>query len=148
MLGQVCALSTVGSQSGCLSAGAEEAGKELDRLLAERRCASRAATLPQGQGQVGRWPCDHHRAAGRRYGAHDAIDLIKIRTLAEAHRERYGSDELPGLDADSEIPALIQGTVNASSPAWRRLDMCTDGDGGVEPTGPAGHLNCRAAEGE
>ncbi|WP_351229692.1 MerR family transcriptional regulator [Streptomyces sp. NPDC002133] len=42
--------------------------------------------------------------------------------IAEANRERYGPDELPGLDADSEIPALIQGTVNASSPAWQRLD--------------------------
>ncbi|MEV0486792.1 hypothetical protein AB0I69_40130 [Streptomyces sp. NPDC050508] len=97
---------------------------------------------------MGRWPCDHHRAAGRRYGAHDAIGLIKIRTLAEAHRERYGSDELPDLDADSEIPALVQGTANAPSLAWWRLDMRTDGDGGVEPTGPAGDLNCRAVEGE
>ncbi|MFD7281212.1 MerR family transcriptional regulator [Streptomyces sp. NPDC059862] len=44
------------------------------------------------------------------------------RRIAEAHRERYGPDELPGLDAASEIPALIQGTVNASSPAWQRLD--------------------------
>uniref|UniRef100_A0AAU2K2Q4 MerR family transcriptional regulator n=1 Tax=Streptomyces sp. NBC_00049 TaxID=2903617 RepID=A0AAU2K2Q4_9ACTN len=44
------------------------------------------------------------------------------RRIAEANRERYGSGELPGLDADSEIPALIQGTVNASSPAWERLD--------------------------
>ncbi|MEU2432395.1 MerR family transcriptional regulator [Streptomyces sp. NPDC007861] len=45
------------------------------------------------------------------------------RRIAEAHRERYGPDELPGLDPDSEIPALIQGTVNASSPAWHRLDV-------------------------
>lgn len=45
------------------------------------------------------------------------------RRAAEATRERYGPDELPGLDAASEIPALIQGTVNASSPAWQRLDM-------------------------
>lgn len=44
------------------------------------------------------------------------------RRAAEATRERYGPDELPGLDATSEIPALIQGTVNASSPAWQRLD--------------------------
>ncbi|WP_326594056.1 MerR family transcriptional regulator [Streptomyces sp. NBC_01294] len=42
--------------------------------------------------------------------------------IAEANRKRYGSDELPGLDADSEIPDLIQGTVNAASPAWERLD--------------------------
>ncbi|WP_239515954.1 MULTISPECIES: MerR family transcriptional regulator [unclassified Streptomyces] len=44
------------------------------------------------------------------------------RRIAEAHRERYGPDELPELDTASEIPALIQGTVNASSPAWQRLD--------------------------
>jgi len=44
------------------------------------------------------------------------------RRIVEATRERYGPDELPELDADSEIPALVQGTVNASSPARRRLD--------------------------
>ncbi|MFE0186744.1 MerR family transcriptional regulator [Streptomyces sp. NPDC058989] len=44
------------------------------------------------------------------------------RRIAEATRERYGSDALPQLDAASEIPALIQSTVNASSPAWQRLD--------------------------
>lgn len=42
--------------------------------------------------------------------------------IAEATRERYGSDALPGLDTASDIPALIQGSVNASSPAWQRLD--------------------------
>jgi DNA-binding transcriptional MerR regulator len=44
------------------------------------------------------------------------------RRIAEATRERYGPDELPGQDVASEIPALIQGAVNASSPAWQRLD--------------------------
>ncbi|MCL7380060.1 MerR family transcriptional regulator [Streptomyces sp. 35G-GA-8] len=44
------------------------------------------------------------------------------RRIADANRERYGLDEPPQLDAGSEIPALIQGTVNAASPAWRRLD--------------------------
>ncbi|WP_411140384.1 MerR family transcriptional regulator [Streptomyces sp. x-80] len=44
------------------------------------------------------------------------------RRIAEATRERYGPGELPEPDAASEIPALIQGTVNASSPAWQRLD--------------------------
>ncbi|MFE2749324.1 MerR family transcriptional regulator [Streptomyces scopuliridis] len=44
------------------------------------------------------------------------------RRIAEATRERYGPDELPELDAASEIPALIQDTVNASSPAWQQLD--------------------------
>ncbi|AGP52011.1 MerR family transcriptional regulator [Streptomyces rapamycinicus] len=44
------------------------------------------------------------------------------RRIAKATRERYGPGELPTLDAASEVPALIQGTVNASSPAWQRLD--------------------------
>ncbi|MCX4776256.1 MerR family transcriptional regulator [Streptomyces sp. NBC_01264] len=42
--------------------------------------------------------------------------------IAKATRERNGPHELPGQDEASEIPALIQGTVNASSPAWQRLD--------------------------
>ncbi|MGW0755952.1 MerR family transcriptional regulator [Streptomyces sp. NPDC002814] len=59
--------------------------------------------------------------------AHDlAPDDPRIDTLAdrivEATRHRYGPDTLPELDAASEIPALIQSTVNASSPAWQRLD--------------------------
>ncbi|MFE0172291.1 MerR family transcriptional regulator [Streptomyces sp. NPDC059002] len=44
------------------------------------------------------------------------------RRIAAATRKRYGPDEPPELDAASEIPALIQGTVNASSPAWQRID--------------------------
>lgn len=45
------------------------------------------------------------------------------RRIVEATLERYGSGrELPGLDAASAIPALIQSAVNASSPAWQRLD--------------------------
>ncbi|QFR02035.1 MerR family DNA-binding transcriptional regulator [Streptomyces phaeolivaceus] len=44
------------------------------------------------------------------------------RRIVEATRERYGPDGLPELGSASEIPALVQGTVNASSPAWRRLD--------------------------
>ncbi|MFI0355671.1 MerR family transcriptional regulator [Actinomadura sp. 9N407] len=44
------------------------------------------------------------------------------RRIIEATQKRYGHDQPPGLDASSEIPALIQGTVNASSPAWQRLD--------------------------
>ncbi len=44
------------------------------------------------------------------------------RRIVDATRERYGSDDLPGYDTNSEIPALIQGAVNASSPAWQRLD--------------------------
>lgn len=49
------------------------------------------------------------------------IDDLGHRILA-ATRERYGPGEPPALDAASDIPALIQGTVNDSSPAWRRLD--------------------------
>ncbi|GGU07973.1 MerR family transcriptional regulator [Streptomyces coeruleorubidus] len=44
------------------------------------------------------------------------------RRIVEATRRRYGPDEPPELDAASEIPALIQGSVNALSPAWQRLD--------------------------
>ncbi|MFD6994245.1 MerR family transcriptional regulator [Streptomyces sp. NPDC059943] len=55
-------------------------------------------------------------------GADDPrIDDLADRITA-ATRERYGSGEPPQLDAASEIPALIQDTVDASSPAWRRLD--------------------------
>ncbi|MFH8980059.1 MerR family transcriptional regulator [Streptomyces varsoviensis] len=49
------------------------------------------------------------------------IDAI-ARRIAEATRARYGPDEPPGLNGASEIPALIQGAVNVSSPAWHRLD--------------------------
>jgi DNA-binding transcriptional MerR regulator len=45
------------------------------------------------------------------------------RRIAEATRIRYGTHEPPELDAASDIPALIQGAVNASSPAWQRLDI-------------------------
>lgn len=44
------------------------------------------------------------------------------RRLAVATRERYGTGDLPGQVTGSDIPQLIQGAVNASSPAWRRLD--------------------------
>lgn len=44
------------------------------------------------------------------------------RRIVDATRARYGADDLPGYDTDSEIPALIQGAVNASSPAWQRID--------------------------
>ncbi|MGE7389036.1 MerR family transcriptional regulator [Streptomyces sp. NPDC004126] len=53
------------------------------------------------------------------------------RRIARASRERYGPDPLPGLEGTSEIPALIQGTVNASSPAWQRLDTLIRGQLGV-----------------
>ena len=47
--------------------------------------------------------------------------------MLEATQQRYGADALPGYDADSEIPALIQEAVNSSSPAWRRLDTILRG---------------------
>ncbi|MGW1542212.1 MerR family transcriptional regulator [Streptomyces sp. NPDC002309] len=37
-------------------------------------------------------------------------------------RRRYRDGEVPELKGVSDIPALIQGTINASSPAWQRLD--------------------------
>jgi hypothetical protein len=49
------------------------------------------------------------------------IDDLARRIVA-ATQERYGKGELPELHEASEIPALIQQTVNASSPAWQRLD--------------------------
>jgi DNA-binding transcriptional MerR regulator len=74
----------------------------------------------------------HDGRCRRRYTAQDAIDLIKIRALAEAgvplariRALKAAPDEagdLPGQATGSEIPQLIQGAVNASSPAWRRLD--------------------------
>lgn len=41
--------------------------------------------------------------------------------LISATNARYG-EELPSYDRGSAIPALVQGAVNASSPAWARLD--------------------------
>lgn len=48
------------------------------------------------------------------------VDALAAR-LVSATRARYGP-ELPSYDEGSAIPALVQGAVNASSPAWRRLD--------------------------
>ncbi|MFD4240299.1 MerR family transcriptional regulator [Streptomyces sp. NPDC058525] len=109
---------------------------------------------------------DRDASGYRRYGAGDAIELIKIRTLAEAgvplarvRDLRGATDEefqralreideeltarIRGLRATqwrlrrlatgdlaplpAEIPALIQSTVNAASPAWRRLDTLIRG---------------------
>ncbi|MCR6484765.1 MerR family transcriptional regulator [Amycolatopsis sp. OK19-0408] len=59
-------------------------------------------------------------------GVHDLdphdprVDALASRLVA-ATRARYGT-ELPAYDRGSAIPALVQGAVNASSPAWRRLD--------------------------
>ena len=53
--------------------------------------------------------------------ADPAVERLAGRIVA-ASRRRYGDGELPGQDVESPIPALIQGSVNALSPAWRRLD--------------------------
>ena len=45
------------------------------------------------------------------------------RRIVEATTQRYGTGDLPGQGTGSGIPQLIQGTVNASSPAWQRLDF-------------------------
>ncbi|WIX88563.1 MerR family transcriptional regulator [Amycolatopsis sp. DG1A-15b] len=48
------------------------------------------------------------------------VDALADRLVA-ATRARYGA-ELPAYERGTAIPALVQGAVNASSPAWRRLD--------------------------
>lgn len=50
-----------------------------------------------------------------------AVDDL-ARRVVQATRQRYGAGELPGQGTGSDIPALIQGAVNAESPAWERLD--------------------------
>jgi DNA-binding transcriptional MerR regulator len=42
--------------------------------------------------------------------------------IVAATRQRYDEGELPGQRGDSDMPALVQAAVNASSPAWERLD--------------------------
>ncbi|MEZ0074195.1 MerR family transcriptional regulator [Planotetraspora sp. GP83] len=44
------------------------------------------------------------------------------RRIVGATTDRYGTGDLPGQATASEIPGLIQDAVNASSPAWQRLD--------------------------
>jgi DNA-binding transcriptional MerR regulator len=51
-----------------------------------------------------------------------AIDRLAGR-IVKATRVRYGSSSLPGQEVGSAIPALIQASVSAASPAWRRLDL-------------------------
>ncbi|WIY02587.1 MerR family transcriptional regulator [Amycolatopsis mongoliensis] len=48
------------------------------------------------------------------------VDALADKLISATHA-RYGA-ELPSYDQGSAIPALVQGAVNASSPAWRRLD--------------------------
>jgi DNA-binding transcriptional MerR regulator len=51
-----------------------------------------------------------------------AIDAL-ARRIVRATRQRYGASNLPGQKIGSAIPALIQASVSAASPAWRRLDL-------------------------
>jgi DNA-binding transcriptional MerR regulator len=50
------------------------------------------------------------------------------RRIVTATRSRYAGGELPGQVSGSQIPALIQAAVNASSPAWQRLDALIRAD--------------------
>jgi DNA-binding transcriptional MerR regulator len=64
---------------------------------------------------------DYDRAYDLDPGDPFIVDLA--RRIVGATRQRYGgTDDLPGQATGSDIPDLIQGTVNASSPAWQRLD--------------------------
>jgi hypothetical protein len=49
------------------------------------------------------------------------VQVLADRAVA-ATRDRYDLDKLPGQDITSDIPTLIQAAVNASSPAWERID--------------------------
>jgi DNA-binding transcriptional MerR regulator len=52
----------------------------------------------------------------------DPFIAVLSRRIIDATSQRYGSGDLPGQATGSGIPQLIQGAVNASSAAWRRLD--------------------------
>ncbi|MFI6600281.1 MerR family transcriptional regulator [Nonomuraea sp. NPDC050536] len=53
---------------------------------------------------------------------HDPFIEQLAARMVGATRSRYDPDKLPGQDTASDIPDLVQRAVNASSPAWRRLD--------------------------
>jgi len=63
---------------------------------------------------------DHDRLHGLDPDDPRVDDLA--RRIVDATRSRYGPGDLPGQVTGSPIPALVQGAINASSPAWRRLD--------------------------
>jgi DNA-binding transcriptional MerR regulator len=52
----------------------------------------------------------------------DPLISALSRRIIHATKRRYGAGNLPGQATGSAIPQLIQGAVNASSAAWRRLD--------------------------
>ncbi|MGC7101667.1 MerR family transcriptional regulator [Amycolatopsis lurida] len=60
------------------------------------------------------------------------IDQL-ARQAVQATRARYGNGDLPGQDPASAIPSLIQSAVNASSPAWARIDALIREQLGLEP---------------
>jgi DNA-binding transcriptional MerR regulator len=53
---------------------------------------------------------------------HDPRVDSLARRIVSATRSRYGPGDLPGQLEGSDIPTLVQAAVNASSPAWKRLD--------------------------
>jgi hypothetical protein len=63
---------------------------------------------------------DYDRAPDR--DPHDPKIDDLARRIATATRSRYGAGDVPGHVTSSQIPALIQAAVNASSLAWQRLD--------------------------
>lgn len=59
------------------------------------------------------------------------------RRIVDATTQRYGTGDLPGQATGSEIPRLIQGAVNAASPAWQRLDELIRDELQRDPKAPA-----------
>lgn len=85
-----------------------------------------ALDLFQDQAQSLTDPClrrivlDYDRAHDLDPGDPALADLA--RRIVAATTQRYGNGDLPGQVTGSEVPRLVQDAVNASSPAWRRLD--------------------------
>jgi DNA-binding transcriptional MerR regulator len=76
----------------------------------------------------------------------DPVLADLARRIVDATTQRYGATgDLPGQSTGSEIPNLIQGAVNAMSPAWQRLDSLIRsqlrrpaGNGGTSRYAPEG----------
>ena len=58
----------------------------------------------------------------------DPLIADLARRIIEGTTQRYGTGDLPGQATGSGIPQLIQGAINASSPAWQRLDSLIRSD--------------------
>lgn len=52
----------------------------------------------------------------------DPALAVLAERIVSASIERYGIDELSREPIDGELPHLVQSSINASSPAWKRLD--------------------------